>query len=73
MDAAGVVAVFPLGGRLFRADLLTGRPTELHTAGPAVDPRPDPAGRRVAYVTGGALHVIDPDGTDGSSASEDRA
>ncbi|GAA1522097.1 prolyl oligopeptidase family serine peptidase [Dactylosporangium maewongense] len=71
MDSAGVMAVFPLGGRLFRVDLLTGDLTELRTAGPAVDPRPDPAGQRVAYVTGGALRVIEPDGTDAVLAGEE--
>ena len=30
------------------------------TPGPVTDPRPDPAGRRIAYVSGGALHVVDP-------------
>lgn len=29
------------------------------TRTPALDPRPDPAGRRVAYVSGGALRVTD--------------
>jgi len=33
-------------------------------AGAAIDPRIDPTGRRVAYVTGGALHVTElADGT----------
>jgi dipeptidyl-peptidase 4 len=27
---------------------------------PVLDPRPDPAGRRIGYVTAGALHVLDP-------------
>src|ERR1700734_2907790 len=31
---------------------------ELGARSPAIDPRPDPAGTRVAYVCGGALHVI---------------
>jgi len=30
---------------------------------PVIDPRPDPAGGRIAYVSGGALRVIDVDGT----------
>ncbi|GAA0718649.1 S9 family peptidase [Dactylosporangium roseum] len=71
LDDAGVIAAFPLGGRLFRADLTTGDVAELPTAGPVVDPRPDPAGRRIAYVTGGALRVIQPDGTDALLAGED--
>ncbi len=70
LDNAGQVAVFTLGGRLFRTDLVTAETTELATAGPAVDARPDPAGQRIAYVTGGALRVIEPDGTDGVLANE---
>ena len=61
MDPAGTVAVFPLAGRLFRADLVSGAVTEVPTAGPVIDPRPDPSGTRIAYVTGGALRVTDPD------------
>src|SRR5262249_60881166 len=30
-------------------------------AGPVIDPRPDPTGNRIAYVTGGTLRVTDPD------------
>ena len=52
------VAAFPLGGRLFVADLGSGEVRELPAIPPVFDPRPDPAGRRVAYVSGGALHVI---------------
>ena len=32
------------------------------TAGPVAEPRIDPTGQRVAYVTDGALHVVDLDG-----------
>jgi dipeptidyl-peptidase-4 len=71
LDGAGVLAVFPLGGRLFRVDLLTGDVTEVATAGPVVDPRLDPTGRRIAYVTGGVLRVIEPDGTDAVLAGEE--
>jgi dipeptidyl-peptidase-4 len=35
---------------------------ELGTRSPALDPRPDPTGTRVAYVCGGALRVIRADG-----------
>ncbi len=69
-DQNATVAAFPLGGRLFLADLVNGDVVELASAGPAVDPRPDPTGRRVAYVTGGALHVIDPTGVDSVLAGE---
>ncbi|MGV9271533.1 prolyl oligopeptidase family serine peptidase [Kitasatospora sp. NPDC003701] len=51
------VAVFTLDGRLFRADTTAGTCVELPVAGPAFDPRPDPAGHRVAYVADDALHV----------------
>ncbi|HEY0358955.1 MAG TPA: prolyl oligopeptidase family serine peptidase [Mycobacteriales bacterium] len=70
----GTVAVFALSGRLFRLDLLAGSdPEEVPTAGPVLDPRPDPAGRRIAYVTDGALHVVDIDGTDRCLAAEEGA
>jgi dipeptidyl-peptidase-4 len=70
-DLAGGTAVFPLAGRLFMADLTsTDAVTELPTVGPAVDPRPDPTGRRIAYVTNGALRIIAPDGTDSMLAGE---
>jgi dipeptidyl-peptidase 4 len=83
-DRAGRVAVFPLAGRLFRADLTnlaggvgggTGAGgadavTELPVAGPVVDPRPDPAGQRVAYVTDGTLRTVGPDGDDTMLAGE---
>jgi dipeptidyl-peptidase-4 len=60
-DPAARVAAFALSGRLFRADLVGGEITELQTAGPVIDPRPDPTGQRVAYVTGGALRISEPD------------
>jgi dipeptidyl-peptidase-4 len=63
-DAALRTAVFPLSGRVFAVDL-DGRgpagPRELAVRTPALDARPDPAGRMVAYVNDGALHVADLD------------
>ncbi|SHN33720.1 dipeptidyl-peptidase-4 [Cryptosporangium aurantiacum] len=56
------IAVFTLGGKLFRIGLLPGddpTPIELPVAGPVLDPRPSPTGERVAYVTGGALHLVE--------------
>lgn len=61
-DQALTVAVFDLSGRLFVADLLTGGVRELPVCRPAVDPRLDPTGRQVAYVSAGALRVIAVDG-----------
>ncbi|MGM1057730.1 prolyl oligopeptidase family serine peptidase [Saccharothrix sp. Mg75] len=68
-QAAGIVgystdadvrqAVFALSGRLFVVELATGAVRELPAAGPVVDPRLDPTGRRVGYVADGALHVVD--------------
>ncbi|BBB01824.1 putative peptidase [Actinacidiphila reveromycinica] len=59
-DAAVRVVAFALDGALWTADPAGGRPPRRHaTAGPVLDPRPDPTGRRVAYLTGGALHVLD--------------
>jgi dipeptidyl-peptidase-4 len=70
-DEAGTAAVFALSGRLFRADVASGEISEVTVAGPALDPRPAPAGDRIAYVTGGTLHVVDADGTDRLLAAED--
>ncbi|MEU9018359.1 prolyl oligopeptidase family serine peptidase [Actinomadura sp. NPDC048394] len=57
-------AVFTLGGRLYVADLESGQVRELPAQAPVFDPRPDPAGRRVAYVSGRTLRVIEIDGSD---------
>src|SRR6201996_2944463 len=67
--------VFSLSGRVFTADLLasagtaTATPRELDVQTPALDPRPDPSGARLAYVSGGALRVGklgEADGADGA-------
>ncbi|HYN92492.1 MAG TPA: prolyl oligopeptidase family serine peptidase [Pilimelia sp.] len=70
LDAAARIATFTLAGRLFRADLPRGEVVEVPVVGPAVDPRPDPTGERIAYVTGGALRVVDGDGEDALLAGE---
>ncbi|MFI9814331.1 S9 family peptidase [Saccharothrix variisporea] len=68
-QAAGIVAyatdadfrqaVFALSGRLFVVELAGGAVRELPVPGSVLDPRLDPTGRRVGYVVGGALHVVD--------------
>jgi dipeptidyl-peptidase-4 len=63
-DPAARVAVFPLAGRLFRADLIHGDVVEVAVAGPVLDPRPDPTGQRLAYVT-------DDDPTGGTTGGAD--
>ncbi|MFB7476121.1 prolyl oligopeptidase family serine peptidase [Kitasatospora sp. NPDC056184] len=66
-DAAGRLAAFALGGELWLADTATGEVRRVPTTAEVYDPRPDPAGRWIAYVGGGALRVVRADG------GEDRA
>jgi dipeptidyl-peptidase-4 len=64
LDQAAELAVFPLSGRLFAAELAAGTVRELPAAGPVLDPRPSPEGSWVAYPTsGGALRLTAADGT----------
>jgi dipeptidyl-peptidase-4 len=62
-DTALNLAAFTLAGQVYVAGL-TGQagqapPQAISAASPALDPRPDPAGQRVAYVCAGALRVSD--------------
>jgi dipeptidyl-peptidase 4 len=61
-DHAVEHALFDLAGHLFVCKLESGRTSEVPTAGPAVDPRLDRSGTRIAYVCNEALYVV---GTDG--------
>jgi dipeptidyl-peptidase-4 len=70
-DRMVAVAAFALSGRLFVAGLLSGASRELPVDGPVFDPRPEPQGRRLAYVRGPALCVAELDGTSRVLASED--
>lgn len=56
-DAVARAAVLSCGGHLHHVDLLGGEVTHVRTAGPVSDPRLDPTGTRIAYVTGGCLRV----------------
>jgi dipeptidyl-peptidase-4 len=72
-DAAVRTVAFALGGGLWVAGTDGAAPRPVPTAGPAADPRLDPTGRRVAYVTGGAVHVVDTaDGSDRVLAAPER-
>lgn len=52
-------AVFALNGRLWRVDVASGHTCELPTTGPVDSARLDKDFGAVAYVTAGALHLID--------------
>jgi dipeptidyl-peptidase-4 len=59
-DSGHTVAAFALDGVLYLADLTgTEPPRPVSTPPGVIDPRPDPAGDRVAYVSGGALWLYD--------------
>ncbi len=64
------VASFALSGRLFVADLTTGEARELPTRGGVIDPRVDPTGSRVAYVTRGTLRVVELDSGEDFAVAE---
>jgi dipeptidyl-peptidase-4 len=62
-DDALAVAAFAVAGRVYLADLRAGAGEQavraVPAAVPALDPRPDPTGRTVAYVHAGALRITD--------------
>jgi dipeptidyl-peptidase-4 len=62
-DKAMKTAAFTLSGRLWVTEIDTGAVQEVAVGGPVLDPRPDPTGKRLAYVSGGALRVVEIDGS----------
>ena len=60
-DAAHSLAVFALSGQVYAVPLgdPSAAPRLLPARTPALDPRPDPAGQKIAYVHQRALRVID--------------
>jgi len=62
-DKSGCVVAFPLGGHLWVADVDAGSVRRLGVANDVYDPRLDPTGTTVAYVSGRALRVVGVDGT----------
>jgi dipeptidyl-peptidase 4 len=66
-------AVFALGGALLAANLTTGQIRHVPATPPVFDPRIDPLGRSVAYVSGDALRVTElADGNGSASLGGDR-
>jgi dipeptidyl-peptidase-4 len=58
-DAGGRLAALALGGRLVTADLIGGAVTGHDGDADVRDPRPDPGGRMVAYISDRTLRVRD--------------
>ncbi|MFD9605436.1 alpha/beta fold hydrolase [Streptomyces sp. NPDC059970] len=67
VDAAAELAAFALSGKVYVAELRAGTARALPVPGPVIDPRPSPDGRRIAYVSKGALRVVGAEG-DGDRA-----
>src|SRR3954470_724941 len=61
-DASGHLAAFPLGGQLWVADVEAGAVRGLGTRPDVYDPRPDPTGSTIAYVSGRSLRAVDAGG-----------
>ena len=61
-DADATMAAFALAGQVYTTSLAPQGPAPQRASAmsPAIDPRPDPQGKRVAYVCNGALRIIDP-------------
>ena len=64
-DSAFRTVAFAVNGALWVLDLEDAKPRPVQTAGPVVDPRLDPTGSRIAYLTDGAIRVVElADGND---------
>ena len=63
-DDGGRVVVFPLGGHMWVAGVDDGSVRCLETAHDVYDPRLDPTGTTIAYVSGRSLRAIGVDGSD---------
>jgi len=58
-DAELRSVVFALDGQMWLVGTGAGAPRPVATPGPVVDPRLDPTGKRVAYASNRALHVVE--------------
>ena len=58
-DAGLTMAAFAIAGDVYVTQLAAGGegPRTIGAHAPAIDPRPDPAGRRIAYVSRGTLRI----------------
>ncbi|MFD7453237.1 prolyl oligopeptidase family serine peptidase [Kitasatospora sp. NPDC059827] len=74
-DTTGRYAAFALDGTLWLADGTSGSARPIATAREPQEVRLDPTGRRIAYVSGGALRVVsaDADSTDDRAVAEPEA
>ncbi|MFJ9847253.1 prolyl oligopeptidase family serine peptidase [Kitasatospora sp. NPDC101155] len=72
-DSAGRYAAFALDGALWLADTRTATVRPVTSGGEAEEVRLDPTGRRIAYVSGGALRVVGVDGADDRALAEPEA
>lgn len=63
IDNIGRIAVFGLSGRLFVTDLFSETTRELPAKHPVTDPRPDPTGEVIAYLSGRTIRLINADGS----------
>jgi dipeptidyl-peptidase-4 len=70
-DPNATVAAFDLGGALYVADLLAGEARRLPSGDHVFDPRIDPYGRRIAYVSGRSLRVVGVGGEDDRVLAEE--
>jgi dipeptidyl-peptidase-4 len=61
-DAAFTMAAFAVAGQVYTTGLTPDGPgpKAAKALTPAIDPRPDPSGQRVAYVCEGAVRITDP-------------
>lgn len=69
-DSGMTMATFTLGAQLLVVDLASGEARSVDAHGTPHDPRLDPAGKKVAYVSGPDLYVQDVDGPPHLLASE---
>ena len=58
-DAAGELVAFARDDALWTVRIEDGELRPVPASGPVADPRPDPGGRRIAYVSGGSLRIAE--------------